>query len=793
MRCEQVQEHISAYLDGELTGDLSAAVRDHLQACPACRALRDDLRATAALLGRLPVLAAPAGLADDVQREIERRRLLAPDDQPAALPPERTLPLHRPRPVARALALAASVLLAAGIVYVAYVNVHETAPTATPEETVSLARFDDDAARRLHESPAPAPEAHLWADSSPAVLRKESMGADSPADMPDAGSALRLGSAAPARAARRAGEPESLGKTDLFEKAEPLDKAGKAALDDFSYAATAPAKGVGGGSGGAAEDYDRSALATDYGLVAVQAIMNTVATGDQPLETLERVATPDNLRRAPSQLVVSAPTREAGNREVQRLFFANGWQPVEQAREDNFRNQAQMQVQLQMEAGEKVRQTWEAPPDTAMAKAPAAAAPAPDLTVAKPESAVANAPDAAPATPATPAAAPDGVFYLASQNGEDTYVVVADERTVATFNRQLASAGDLTVGMDSSPEFQQVGMDQRAMRRRTVSAKSAAGRESLARGADKKFGGPMPEREKDLAQRDLAGTVQSAAEEEKRKASDEAALAGLPVQVVRGDMPEGTQSQEKLLEAAPAAPSARPSAPAAEAPRPAMPPVAPPPAPPAAPATPAPLAPLAPQMPAMTFAKGPEGKMAEEQAQRPAEPAAGLSAAETSTQMGEHAASQRVAQAAQQAVTAGGRMSNGQTRGQAGEQPGGQAVAQPGGQAAQQTVTRDRNKALDDLYFGGTAPARDVVQQERDGAQQERDGAQQERGRVRDLAHGQRLQLSGEPAPEDLRQQSVVNWAMENAKRQNALPANQVLLIVRVRQSAAQAGDAAKE
>ncbi|MGB3086669.1 MAG: zf-HC2 domain-containing protein, partial [Phycisphaerae bacterium] len=54
MLCDQVREHLSAYLDRELTAELSAAVRAHLDACPDCRALLKDLRATVDLLGRIP-------------------------------------------------------------------------------------------------------------------------------------------------------------------------------------------------------------------------------------------------------------------------------------------------------------------------------------------------------------------------------------------------------------------------------------------------------------------------------------------------------------------------------------------------------------------------------------------------------------------------------------------------------------------------------------------------------------------------------------------------------------------
>lgn len=119
MQCKQVHNHLSAYLDRELTAELASAVRHHLAGCPECRAMLEELRGTADLLGRLPVRAAPAGLADDVRREIERR-MLTPQAADDAAMPERTLAAHRVRLWPRALAVAACLALAAGIGLVAY-------------------------------------------------------------------------------------------------------------------------------------------------------------------------------------------------------------------------------------------------------------------------------------------------------------------------------------------------------------------------------------------------------------------------------------------------------------------------------------------------------------------------------------------------------------------------------------------------------------------------------------------------------------------------------------------------
>jgi len=122
MLCDQVRENLSAYLDRELTADLSAAVRAHLETCAECRALADDLRATVDLLGRLPLRAAPGHLADDVMREIERRGILAGSAAVEPPPQERTLPMRRARLWPRALAVAATLALAIGIGIFAYLS-----------------------------------------------------------------------------------------------------------------------------------------------------------------------------------------------------------------------------------------------------------------------------------------------------------------------------------------------------------------------------------------------------------------------------------------------------------------------------------------------------------------------------------------------------------------------------------------------------------------------------------------------------------------------------------------------
>jgi hypothetical protein len=70
MKCESVREQLTAYLDGELSGDRGSAVRGHLRGCDACRdvatneaALRDGLRS-------LPPVDPPASLWAGVQARL---------------------------------------------------------------------------------------------------------------------------------------------------------------------------------------------------------------------------------------------------------------------------------------------------------------------------------------------------------------------------------------------------------------------------------------------------------------------------------------------------------------------------------------------------------------------------------------------------------------------------------------------------------------------------------------------------------------------------------------------------
>jgi predicted anti-sigma-YlaC factor YlaD len=82
MTCERIEELLSAYLEGELTGVEKAEVAAHLAACPGCAGLVDLLRETTGALARFPeVEPSPeltAGLYAIPASRRERRRMFRP-------------------------------------------------------------------------------------------------------------------------------------------------------------------------------------------------------------------------------------------------------------------------------------------------------------------------------------------------------------------------------------------------------------------------------------------------------------------------------------------------------------------------------------------------------------------------------------------------------------------------------------------------------------------------------------------------------------------------------------------
>ncbi|HYF50504.1 MAG TPA: zf-HC2 domain-containing protein [Planctomycetota bacterium] len=68
--CEQIQDELSAYLDGELSAQERAAVDAHLKGCAACQALLSELKGVQGALADVPKLAAPPALAAKIREGV---------------------------------------------------------------------------------------------------------------------------------------------------------------------------------------------------------------------------------------------------------------------------------------------------------------------------------------------------------------------------------------------------------------------------------------------------------------------------------------------------------------------------------------------------------------------------------------------------------------------------------------------------------------------------------------------------------------------------------------------------
>lgn len=410
MVCEQVRNELSAYLDGELALPEAAAVRDHVDACPACREVLEELRATIGLLGGLPCCAAPKHLAADVQREIERRMILAAPAAPTdEAPQERLLPIRRASPWPRVLAVAATLVLALGIGLLSYLGtpgprVRQPAPRAARE---TMSETYDLAFRRAAARPDDAAGKDLG------VGRDKTTGYGAKAEAEE-------GAYEAERLATRADAPVLTGEpvpADTYGNSPALAGASWGMAVEEAGAALGGVAGGGSAADAAAvgavtlAEYapgtldlqgDRwSVLATPE--VALQLAVVSVMTGRAGVEDLRRIATPDNLARVANQLVIETESRDRANQDLTRLLAANGVAPLEGN----------------------------------------AAARAEDRTGA------AEAKLKRPEEP-RPSRVPAGFYYLAHHDGEDTYVVVTDRDNLSRFGSQLAAADDLTVSERSS-------------------------------------------------------------------------------------------------------------------------------------------------------------------------------------------------------------------------------------------------------------------------------------------------------------------------------------------------------
>lgn len=82
MRCSDVQQQLTAYLDGDLADDRGSAIRGHLRSCAACRQVATDEGALRDGLRDLPPVDPPASLWANVQAQLASAEV-ADAQQPA--------------------------------------------------------------------------------------------------------------------------------------------------------------------------------------------------------------------------------------------------------------------------------------------------------------------------------------------------------------------------------------------------------------------------------------------------------------------------------------------------------------------------------------------------------------------------------------------------------------------------------------------------------------------------------------------------------------------------------------
>ncbi len=510
MLCDQAREHLSAYLDKELSADLSAGVRAHLDTCPDCRSLLNDLRATSDLLRRLPVHAAPDGLAGDVLREMERRSLLQSSETAAGQPHERTLAIHRARPWPRALAVAATLLLAVGIGLFAYLGgrTGEMAPSLdsrgldadSPPDAAAMKTGDDwgvpagatQLARRkrgVGEMVERLDEAGLAvADGLSLSYRaRRPLGVDYDVD-----ETARLGQAlADAPTAGVANIEDVAGQQTIFGNSVVV-RSGAATQrltprhetvheQGLALASTSARKGGPGTtdlyaymSNGSAKHFYGKAAATDTKLKKLAPpTLDTVAMGTT-VRAEGQVADRD-ADGEPAQLTGPAAVQHAMN------YVAEGRAPfgtlAAVATRDNLvraANQLVVRAASRDKANGALVELFHANGWAALPRSRALAYFRQDGARAETAGGMKRGGGGGASHAAEGLATAGGCYFLAGRNGEDTWVVLTDRDRLSRFGGQLAQAGEMTVEDDSSEPFRTIVQLQKQLRAYAVAKADVA-------------------------------------------------------------------------------------------------------------------------------------------------------------------------------------------------------------------------------------------------------------------------------------------------------------------------------
>ena len=260
--------------------------------------------------------------------------------------------------------------------------------------------------------------------------------------------------------------------------------------------------------------------------------MLAAAGGQAGTEQLSRVATSEALRAADNQLVLSVESPDEADRNLVELFKAAGWHALTVDRDRSALNK---------EEGARGRGAGDGRP----------------LAEVEENLVERRLP-------------PGGVYYRATRNGEDVWLVLADRDSLSRFGSRLAQAQGLSVGAGSSAEFLAIrGLQSQLRSFGYATAKEPAPRISA---------------EKGLGAKDLAMKVQAPAPAAKpaagRQEAEGISADGLVTGKSAGDLKQTQKESDLRKEGAKAAASAAgvaPSEPAIENPEQAAP--APPPSP----------------------------------------------------------------------------------------------------------------------------------------------------------------------------------------------------------------------
>lgn len=74
IRCDDILQEISDYLDEEITPELRANMEVHLRACPHCKVLVDTTRKILTLVAEDSFLELPQGVSERLLERLARRR-----------------------------------------------------------------------------------------------------------------------------------------------------------------------------------------------------------------------------------------------------------------------------------------------------------------------------------------------------------------------------------------------------------------------------------------------------------------------------------------------------------------------------------------------------------------------------------------------------------------------------------------------------------------------------------------------------------------------------------------------